>query len=70
MSPTSFFLPQVLLLSMMSDGMEYPFGQLGSAVLAVSPQTQLLVHPQPPHWRGRVRSKKGFGTVSALLSNN
>jgi len=34
--PFSFFL-QLLLLRMTSHGMGYPFGQLGSAVLAVSP---------------------------------
>jgi len=33
--PPSFFFPQLYMLSMMSYGMEYPFGQLGSAVLAV-----------------------------------
>ena len=35
--PPSFFFPQLYMLSMMSYGMEYPFGQLGSAVPAVSP---------------------------------
>ena len=30
-------LPLVYMLSMMSYGMEYPFGQLGSAVLPVPP---------------------------------
>ena len=30
-------LPSVYILGMTSYGMEYPFGQLGSAVLAVSP---------------------------------
>jgi len=29
--------PQLYMLSMTSYGMEYPFGQLGSAVPAVSP---------------------------------
>lgn len=38
--PFSFF-SQVLLMSMTSHGVEYPFGQLRSAVPAVSP----LVHP-------------------------
>ena len=37
MSPPSFFFPQLYMLSMMSYGMEYPFGQLGSAVPAASP---------------------------------
>lgn len=32
----SFFVPS-LLLNVMSCGMEYPFGQYGSVVLAVSP---------------------------------
>jgi len=36
-SPTSFFFPQLYMLSMMPYGMEYPFGQLGSDVSAVSP---------------------------------
>ena len=35
--PSSFFFPQLYVLSMTSYGMEYPFGQLGSAVPAVSP---------------------------------
>ena len=30
-------LPPVYILGMTSHGMEYPFGQFGSAVLAVSP---------------------------------
>ena len=30
-------LPPFYVLGMMSNGMEYPFGQFGSAVLAVSP---------------------------------
>jgi len=34
-------LPLVYMLSMMSYGMEYPFGQLGSAALPVSPPTPL-----------------------------
>ena len=35
-------LPPVYILGMMSHGMEYPFGQFGSAVLAVSPPALLL----------------------------
>ena len=31
----------VLLLTMMSSGVEYPFGPLGSAVLALSPPSLL-----------------------------
>jgi len=34
--------PQVLLLSVMSDSMDYPFGWFGSPVLAVSPSWVLL----------------------------
>ncbi|KAF1525280.1 Potassium/sodium hyperpolarization-activated cyclic nucleotide-gated channel 4, partial [Eudyptes sclateri] len=34
-SPPSFFFPQLYILSMTSHGMEYPFGQFGSAVLAL-----------------------------------
>jgi len=33
----SFLPPQLYMLSVMSYGMEHPFGQLGSAVLPVSP---------------------------------
>jgi len=36
-------LPPVLLFSVMSYGMEYPFGQFGSAVLAVSPPSFLCI---------------------------
>jgi len=36
-STSSCFLPQLYTLSMMLYGIEYPFGQLGSAVVAVSP---------------------------------
>jgi len=48
--------------------MGHPFGQLGSAVPAVS--SQLLVHPQPTHWLGGVRSRKVLDAVLALLSSN
>ncbi|KAF1637339.1 Potassium/sodium hyperpolarization-activated cyclic nucleotide-gated channel 4, partial [Eudyptes filholi] len=34
-SHPSFFFPQLYILSMTSHGMEYPFGQFGSAVLAL-----------------------------------
>ena len=34
-------LPPVYILGMMSHGMEYPFCQFGSAVLAVSPPNSL-----------------------------
>lgn len=48
--------------------MECPLGQLGSAVLTVSPQ--LLEHPQPPLWWNGVRSRKGLGWVRVLPINN
>ena len=41
----------VLLLSMTPYGMGYPFGQLGPAVLAVSPPNSL--HLQPTRWQDR-----------------
>jgi len=40
----SFFFPQLLSLNMMSLGLVYPFGWLGSAVLTVSP-TNFLCTP-------------------------
>ena len=40
-SPPSFFFPQLYMLSMTSYGMEYPLGQLWSAVAAVSPPNSL-----------------------------
>ena len=67
MSPTSFFFPQLSMLSMMSYGLEYPFGQLGSAVPAVSPPSSLCT---PSLLAGGVRSRNGLDSVSALLSNN
>lgn len=67
MFPPFFCFPQLYLLSMTPYGMEFPFGQLGSAVLSVSPQ--LLEQPQPPlQWSG-VRSTKGLGSVQALPIN-
>ena len=39
--PASFFFPQLYMLNMMSYGLEYPLGQLGSAVPAVSPPNSL-----------------------------
>lgn len=47
--------PQLLWLSMTSDDMEYPFGQLGSAV-----PSQLLVQPQRPHWQGSMGNQKSM----------
>lgn len=35
--------PVVLLFSVMSHGMEYPFGQFGSAVLVLSTPSLLIV---------------------------
>ena len=40
-SPPSSFFPQLYTLSKVSYGLEYPFGQLGSAVLAVPPPSFL-----------------------------
>jgi len=45
------FFPLLSVLSMMSYGMEYPFGLLGSAVLAVSPPSFLCT---PSLLAGRV----------------
>ena len=42
-------LPPVYALSMMSYGMEYPFGKFGSAVLAVSPPS-FLCNPSLSSW--------------------
>ena len=46
--------PELLLLSMMLHGIQYPFGQFGSAVSAVSPR--ILLHTPSLlafGWRGR-----------------
>ncbi|KAK4818457.1 hypothetical protein QYF61_013663 [Mycteria americana] len=56
----------LLLLSMTSCGMEYPFGQLGSAVLAVSPPSFFL-HTRATRWWGSARSREGLDTVRTLL---
>lgn len=53
--------PELLLLSTMACGMEYPFSQFGSAVLVVS---ALNLLPTP---RGRSKSLKA---VQALFSNS
>ena len=58
-SPPSFFFPQLCMLSMLSYGMEYPFGQLGSAVPAVSPPNFLCT---PSLLAGGV----GWGAEKAL----
>jgi len=44
MSPLPSSFPQLFMLSMTSYGIEHPFGQLGSAVPAVS-------EPKPAHTR-------------------
>ena len=56
--------PYLYVLSMTSHGMEYPFGQLVSAVPAVSPPN-FFVHAQPTHWRSGVRSSKGQSISTA-----
>ena len=56
-SSSSFFFLQLYMLSMMSYGTEYPFGQLGSAVPAVSPRSFLCT---PNLLAGGVRSSKGL----------
>jgi len=45
-SPLPPSSPSFILLSMMSYGMEYPWGQPGSAVLAVSPPS-VFCSPRP-----------------------
>ena len=44
--PTAFFFPQLYALSMKPYGLEYPFGQMGPAVLAVPPPSSLCT-PSP-----------------------
>lgn len=65
--PLFSFFPQILLLSLMSYGVEYPFGQLGSAGWALSP-SQCLAHPQPPLWQGSPETRKSLA-VEAQLDN-
>ena len=62
-------LPLVLLFSMMPYGVEYAFGQFGSAVLAVSPPS-FLCPPQPPRWQRSMISCKVLNLVQALLNGN
>lgn len=67
--PLSSF-PPGYMLSMMPKGLEYleyPFGLLGSAVLALSPPNLLCLSSLPA---GGVRSWKVLALVWALLSNN
>ena len=51
----------VLLLSTMSYGLEYPSGQLGSAVRLCPLLTSRA--PQPTCWWGSVRSREALDTV-------
>ena len=60
--------PQFLLLSTMVNGTEYPFCQLGSAVWCAP--SQLLAHPQPTDYRGRVGEGESLEAVQALLSSS
>jgi len=39
----SFFFPHLLLLGTASYGIEYPFGQLGSAIPTASPLNSLCI---------------------------
>jgi len=50
MALPSFFFPQLLLLSMMSYGVQYAFGQLGSAVPTVSPPSFLCTPSLLADW--------------------
>ena len=54
MSPPSFFFPQLYILSMTSYGMRYPFGQFGSAVLAVPPPVPASCAPGRAWEAGKV----------------
>lgn len=48
----------IYILNMTLYGMEYPFDQLGSAVLAMSlPSFMCCPPPQLPRWEGSMRSK-------------
>lgn len=61
---------QDLLLSVTVYGMGYPFGQLGSAVLAVLPPNQ---HLQPVCCRVGNREtggNRGFDAIQALFSSS
>lgn len=59
---------QLLLLTIMSHGMEYAFGHLGSTLLAVFP-FQLLAHPSLFTGGGRVEKREKLNAVQALVSN-
>jgi len=71
LQPHQTFTPQFLLLSTMSYDSEYPFGQLGSVghIWDSCSPSQLIAHPQPAHWQGNVKSRKGLDTMQALFSN-
>lgn len=57
--------PELLLLSMMSYGIEYPFIQFGSAVLAMLLPSLLSIPSLPTGGRGRVGKKKPWSCASA-----
>jgi len=69
MSPLPPFLPQLLLLSMVSFSMGYPFGQLGSAVPAVSFRS-LLATLHLTCCGGNIRKRKSLDALQALLSGS
>lgn len=49
----------------MSNGVEFSFGQFGSAVPAVLPLSLLL-----PGARGRARSRRGLDTLHIVLNKH
>lgn len=61
------FLLLLLALYAGHDGLEYPCGQMGSVVPAVS-RFNFLYIPSP--LTGGVRARKGFGSVQALLKTS
>jgi len=60
--------PRLLLLTTASYGTEYPCGQFGSALLAVSPPNFLLT-PSLLTGGGRVEKREKLNYVQALFSN-
>jgi len=67
-APASFFFLQLLLLSTMSHGMEYPFGQLKSAVLTMSHRTSCA--PPAAGWQRSMRNRKSLDAAQVQLSNS
>jgi len=65
MSSPSFFFAQLLLLSMTELDIIGHGISLWSAGVSCSScvPSQLLVHPQPTHWGGAARRRKGFDSV-------